>query len=154
AFAIEPRLVHDVKEPWPTSGYRNLHLHLELDTLAAQYALDVWTDHLEGFGTHYIDDWTANDLVRRQPHELLVCTVTREVTQVTAAMRQSYSSGTQYLAHFVCLGFQSSIGCDKGGSHLIRHGGEARETGQKALVFGIELPRRCMRDHPQHADRL
>jgi hypothetical protein len=88
-----------VPEPGSTSGDRKIYL--ELDALAAQYTLDVWTDHLKGLSAQHVDHWASNDLFRRYPHELLVCTVTKEVPQIPAATRQSYSSGIQYLAHFV-----------------------------------------------------
>src|SRR5262245_31977749 len=90
AFAIAPRLVHDVIEPW--LAIRNRNLHVELDTFAAQDTLDIRADHLERLATHHIDHWTSDDLFSRQPDQLLVCMVAGEVALITATTRKSYRS--------------------------------------------------------------
>src|SRR5262249_48497660 len=148
AFIIAPWLVHDVIEPWLTT--RNRNFHVELDTLAAQDTLDIRADRLEGFGTHHVDHWTSNDLLSRQPHELLVCTVAREVTLITAATCESYRGRIQYLAHVF---FGSNRG-ERRRLYLICHRREAGAAGQRPFIFYVDPPCRRMRYYPQRADRL
>src|SRR5262249_45982244 len=104
----------------------------------------------KGFDTDDIDDWAADDLLGRHPNELLVCRITRNVTQLATATCQSYGSGVQYLARVVP---RSNRG-ERRRLYLICDRCEARDAGQNPLVFCFELPRRRMGYYPQRADRL